>query len=826
MLALLAPALALIAWLFHGLQPAVFLSSLYDSSLPFAFRLPVVALCLCALGAWALHRLRENISPAPTRCTRSPRRILFCALLALGAIMTAAFGLPALGAILSLLAGVLILKAALGLGLAILALPPLNLTAERFGARVAERTVLASTLGLGALALLMFLLGSLGVLNRFFWLMLLAAILFLTHRTRDRVGQRMENAWLDALRHASPSALAALFFLIAWFILQSPLVTAAPLDYDVLEYHLAAPAQYLRDGHISFLRENVYAAMPASAEMLFLLPMCLFADPYAALPGAHVLLWGSWALSALGVYALARRLLDDGREATSAELDSDALQTAPLLAAILFAIVPLGAHLAADFYVEHIQTLAHVAAVLAAVAFLHDRRAGVRERGAWLVVAGFLAGFCCTTKYSALLFTLGPLLVFVPLLCMRDGSIYESLRAAMALALPAGLVFAPWALRNALAGGDPLYPLGLVLQRRASPLAATPQRIDHLEVALRTGSRGLPAAAAALRELWPPFSATTDEGVTLASWTQQAECGPHLLGGLLLGLLNIARNDALLVALVFFADLFLWLFASHRVPRFFYTALPLLAALGAMGMARLWTIPPARKLVGGLCIASVLAIAPLAMLYAALLAQPAVLAGDIEARRDSAREWRERYAQAGNGAWAGAWGAIDALPSGSRTLFIGDAQTFYVRSAVEYNVVFNAPLLEDVLNHAQSADEALLLLRTHGITHLYFNYAEWLRLDTSYALRHQSTDGADGARGPWTYAQFSDNERDLLWRALTQRVYTLYERAWPRGVFPAYLKLNGRQYGVLQDLVRNHSVPLREFKGRSGAVVAEIRALN
>jgi len=809
-LSFLVPAVALVCWLLRGVRPDVFVSTLYDSSLPFAFRLPLVGFCVSGLAAWALWRLRENADSLNSACVRSPRRIVGIALLGLALIFSVSFGQAALWTVASILSGVALLKAACGLGLVVMFLPPLNL-GDRFHGRAVEQYVLSTALGLGLIAFAVFVVGSAGWIHRVGWLIALVALLAATAGPRAQLGLALEAGFLSCVRRAHPVALGALFFTFSWFALKTALITAAPLEYDVLEYHLAAPLQYLRDGRIHFLSENVYAAMPSSAEMLFLFPLALFEDPYRGLIGARVILWGAWALSTLSVYALTARLLDFSRET------EDAPGTAPILAAALFAVVPMGSHLAADFYVEHVQTLLHVATVLAACAFLQDRRLGVRQRTGWLLLSGLLAGACCATKYSALLFTLGPLLVFVPLLCALNGSFFEGLRAAVTLSLPAAFLFAPWALRNWIAGGDPLYPLGLVMQRRAREAQMLPDHLDHLEVALRTGERSFDALKTTLGKLWPSFSAPNEDGSGgVGRWVKEGQAGPHLLAGVPAGLIGIATPEALFVALMLVANVAIWFLYSHRVDRFLFPAFPLFAAVCGVGLARIWEIRPARKLGIAFTFASVIVFAPLGMLYSYSLSRPQVLLGDAKPL-DAMLDY---YELTGNRPWAESWRTVNNLPKGSRVLFIGDAQTAYVSREVEYNVVFNRPLLEETLGIAGEAEDVLLLLKAQGVTHLYFNYAEWLRLDSSYALT-RSSHGNE-----WEYARLQTAEKSVLWAALTARQFSMYGKAWAPEVKPAYLKLDARQYALLEELLRDHTKPMRVLRGGSGHIVCEVRELN
>ena len=199
----------------------------------------------------------------------------------------------------------------------------------------------------------------------------------------------------------------------------APLIWNLPADYDVLEYHLAAPAQYLRAGSVGFLHENIYAALPENGEMLYLLGMILAGDKFEGLPGAHVVLLGAWALTVVGVYALARRL-----ERSFSDSRDRAASPAPIAAAGLYALTPMGSQVAADFYVEHFQALLHVSALLCACAYLSDfkirqlfKTHAQNNASSWLLCTGAFAGLCCGAKVTGLLFTLLPLAVFLPLYC-------------------------------------------------------------------------------------------------------------------------------------------------------------------------------------------------------------------------------------------------------------------------------------------------------------------------------------------------------------------------------------------------------------------------
>ncbi len=72
----------------------------------------------------------------------------------------------------------------------------------------------------------------------------------------------------------------ALWAVLGFFLLLN--LTRAfepPWEYDVLEYHLAAPAAYHDAGRVFFMRDNAYANFPQNMEMLDLLAMNLTGSP-------------------------------------------------------------------------------------------------------------------------------------------------------------------------------------------------------------------------------------------------------------------------------------------------------------------------------------------------------------------------------------------------------------------------------------------------------------------------------------------------------------------------------------------------------------------
>ncbi|MCY3021003.1 MAG: hypothetical protein NTW87_18460, partial [Planctomycetota bacterium] len=721
--------------------------------------------------------------------------------------------------VLAAMAGVFLVAVATGVGLRLLELRAMALVRERFDSPL-ERMVLAAALGVGALSLAVFVLGSLGLLSPWFWWPFVAAAGACGWRPLAALSADLQSAARGFWREAHPVAIGAVVLTAAWCLAHVPLVWASPLEYDVLEYHLGAVAQYLRDGRVSFLQENVYATFPENGEMLYLLSMILGTGKWQGLPTAHLTLMAAWIVTVCGVYALTARLVRacSASRPSGRGRDPEDRATAAALGALLYALVPLGSQVAADFYVEHFQALFHLGALMAACAFLGERRAGVRDRFGWLVLGGLLAGLCCGTKYTALLFTLLPLLLLVPALCAIGGSVYEGLRAGGCLTASAAVAFAPWLLRNLIMSDDPLHPLGLVLKRRIQGGGDVPDRIDHFEVAHRAGARSLSALGRSLAQLWPSLRHQDGQGENLADalfWSKDAECGPQLLCFAVPGLLRIVQSEVFLVAGVFALDVAAWFLFTHRINRFMYPLLAPLAVLGAAGIARLWQLPSLRKPVVAIVVAAALLVGPLPMVYVCLMSRPAHIAG----REDARQAAREQYRLLGQANWYDAWEAVNALPEGSKTLFLGDAQTFYLDRTPAYAVVFSPPLLEEVLKHTDSAPEAARALLAHGVTHVYINYPEWFRLDSTYALSRPSP------REPWQLATMDKAYKDLMRELLCSGHIAAYGAAWPEGIYPAYLELSPQEYSTLEEVLAEFTVVEHTWRTKSGWPSCELRRL-
>ena len=193
---------------------------------------------------------------------------------ALPCLITAFFGVEGrldrfAGSVASLLIAVCFLLLAAGLGGWLLDRIP------GLPAAFAGRAFFAAGLGLGAFSIGTFLVGLVRVPSAgTAWAVLIALSVLLARRTGGLLLALHAGCRdLAARRVSMGTALAAIIGVV--FCLNLLRAFVPPMEYDEMEYHLAAPARYFRDGQITRIADNAYAHFPQNVEMLFLDAMVL-----------------------------------------------------------------------------------------------------------------------------------------------------------------------------------------------------------------------------------------------------------------------------------------------------------------------------------------------------------------------------------------------------------------------------------------------------------------------------------------------------------------------------------------------------------------------
>ncbi len=493
-------------------------------------------------------------------------------------------------------------------------------------------------------------------------------------------------------------------------------------DYDVLEYHLGAPMQYLRLGAVEHLPWNVYASFPENTEMLYLCLLALFGSAMKGGMAAAALNVAVGVICALAVGDLARALFGT---------------RAAMPAAALFYCYPLTWFLSGVCYVEVEQVLLSVLCV----------RALVGEGGRRAALAGVFAGLAMGTKYPAAVFLALPVGLFV---VGRRGFL-----AAASYALAAAIVLSPWLVKNAVATGNPVYPLLGDVFRTKRWSAEQEARFTQAHHPPR------PTPEEAGRDFWIAVSGQHPGPEGEVSWAPPRVSILLLLAPflMLLPLDQVRRVAAVPLLLLVAAHVVAWWYLTHRIDRFFYPAVPWLAVVGAAGLSSL-----SNEFLRN----SIRFAAAVVIWFHAFWGIPYSIVNErFGDETGLQRVLRGRdpwdYLYENNREAFEAMASVNAdLPSGSRVLVLGEARTFYLEHDFLAATVFDPNPWDDIFPIAPvDGAQVRELLGKRGITHVLVNWSEVHRLSWSYAYswKGQRWPGYSPSVAPDVFSVF---EQDVL----------------------------------------------------------------
>lgn len=300
---------------------------------------------------------------------------------------------------------------------------------------VVSRLVLGGALGLGALALGVLGLGLAGGLQRPVVWAVLALVTLAVWPSWRRLGGAARARWRAV--HAEWSGGGAAFggliaaalvlcLLGAWFWALAPSVW-----YDELNYQVAAPATYAREGAIVDRPEEFRFVWAHNANMLFTLGIVV-----GGLSSAKLIHFSLGLLAALAVLAL-------GRTVAGARVG--------WVAVVLFLALPIVSWELGVAYVDLGVTYSFAAAVVAA---LH---AGQQGGYRWAILTGALSGLAVGTKLNAGLLVAPLCAVLVGVVLVRWGW-RRAVLVGVCLAGGALAVVAPWLVRDWVWTGNPVFP--------------------------------------------------------------------------------------------------------------------------------------------------------------------------------------------------------------------------------------------------------------------------------------------------------------------------------------------------------------------------------
>ncbi|HNW45636.1 MAG TPA: hypothetical protein PKI19_14135, partial [Elusimicrobiales bacterium] len=447
---------------------------------------------------------------------------------------------------------------------------------------------------------------------------------------------------------------------------------------------------------------NLHSASPLLIQMLYAAALLISDDTLAKL--MHF---------ATGVF-LCGTLFAMGRRYVSA--------TAGLLACVVFASIPMaGMNLSAT----GVEIGSAWFTVLAAYALLlfSAREGGepvVFDRT--LLLAGIFGGFAAGTKYPALFTVVAGMAVLLFSRRPGPGSIWPAARRALFFGTAAGLVFSPWMLKNLFFHGNPLYPyFGKLFGG---------QQIEAFKWGLLNSdcySRDMGAVFSsfdAFRHfIFHPWY------LTMSGAGNADFLGPFILLCLPLPFLFRPKTPALRQLTLFVAIMWgLWS-VSTSMPRYLLPALALASVLFAALISGLssrvlkWTLQ---------CILAAVA------LYSAQW---------LNKVTESQDGWRPVFGLQDKGAYLSVQHATypspyysameyinSTLPSDSRVLFVGESRGFYCRRKFVATSVYDENPLMIYARESATPQELQAKIKAAGITHVFLNLAEAIRLAGTYRL--------------------------------------------------------------------------------------------
>ena len=440
---------------------------------------------------------------------------------------------------------------------------------------------------------------------------------------------------------------------------------APPINWDALVYHLTLPEWYARTHglRVNPAEFNVFSGMPQLNEMLYTAAGLLRVDAAAGAGAAQVLGWFFGLALCLGLAAGAR----------------DLGLPAWLAPAIQFSSVSVALELAWA-YADLLLMLLALGVVLALREWRRESRQPTgdpRLSARWLALAGVLAGLAWGCKYTGVIVPVaGGAVVFIaacmgPSLAWR-ARLARALLAATVFGVLAGAALAPWLIKNWLFTGNPVYPL-------LFPAAD----MD----ALRLWFYNRPDLAEPLWRAALVFLRATFLGVQGGNEID-ATLGPLLLlcAGLLLFCwprLSAALRAELVPLVGFVVVAYVgWVLLVHvsalaRQARLFFAFLPALALLGAAGVrgVRELNLPTLRlSLVVNAAFALVLGLSAVELVVEFASENPLPYLAGIQSAAD--------YATARLGWYAPALERVNALPAGSRVVFLWEARSLACDAAI------------------------------------------------------------------------------------------------------------------------------------------------
>ncbi len=538
--------------------------------------------------------------------------------------------------------------------------------------------VLVLALGSGALAACAGALGVVGLLTRPSVLLVLAA-------AAGGGGISLHRRWAELKWPSLPRPYAVV--LIAAAVIAVLGASSLAAFYDQWNYHLAFPFQWLREGTIFTFPRHAYSYFPANMGLLYVYGL-------AAGGGwtAQLIHWWMAALSVAAAGSLAGRFF----------------ASSGAVAAVIFATTPgvieLSSVAGAELGVAAFFLCAWMAVLRATDGPEHARR--------WYLLTGIFVGLMVGCKYLTIPLLAIPFGLVLPLLIRpteKTRGAAAGFSALLIVTTTAILMWSPWAIRNLIATGDPVYPYlsGVGISSEGSIAG------DGTDLAEGIGGFGWEKSRLFFAATLGSFDSRDVGG----------RVGPVYLWLMPLWLIQLIRGKTSRYERVFFVSLLLGLVGAAAVPSVGRYLVGLLAA-GAVGCGAAFqrlTIgarkPWAAVLNAALFVILIGNLNPFPLTH--LPRQIGVTLGVVDEAEFL-------------GTYVSHFPAIEyinsELPDEAVIYLLAESRSFEIERRLLLEDPISKPLVVEIAESSHSTEQMIERFRSLGVTHILINHLEAKRM--------------------------------------------------------------------------------------------------
>ncbi len=596
----------------------------------------------------------------------------------------------------------------------------------RLGLVGCERLFFSTCLGMAIVSLMTLLLGMCGCMSRWPLGLLLAAAFIsesVCHFRQQNAGRTTGSAVIDSTSGISKWGWIAVAILIPFVSVQLLGAMSPQTDFDVVEYHLGGPKEWFQNGQITRLPHNVYTNFPFLTEMLILAGMILYGDwQWGSLAGQAAIA-GFAPLTAIGLFAAGRRWFS---------------ANAGIMAALVYLTSPWTYRISIIAYAEGGLACYLFAALFAALLFREPFISGgaplQKNASKLALMTGIMAGSAMACKYTGLIsvvIPIGCLLVWTTVRHTHNARLKWTLIMSLFFSIGFLASVGPWLLKNAIATGNPVYPL-------AYRIFGGIDRDETLDAKWRHGHAS--KSYSGWNERLIDASVKVTDVTANNDWHS-----PLMFGFAPLSLFWWLRrrdqrivnteNESLQRCVIGLTWPFIvwqfatWFLFTHHIDRFY---VPMFSAVSFMaGVGACWPgifasdAKPVRGssiwswCAGTLIIASILYNTEVMMYVGGFNAGRLDLIAAREIAISPRIKWLNQEFESGR------------LPPETKVLCVGDAGMFHARYPYIYNTVFDRSWFEELCAephsdgpHLRDVQEIRSRFRQSGITHIDVNWAE------------------------------------------------------------------------------------------------------